>query len=122
MDQTTMNENAKPVNVLAYFLKKVKDNNNEIVVLRQQKDQFSAIYIKGDIEINYVNSHLNTIRSALSRLGASNQTNIFPYDYQFAFSMPSFDNFMIPDFDTDAFNLNPTCRLCEQNHHIYSVI
>jgi len=95
--------------ILGYYMKKVNDNTNEIVVLRHQKDQFSAIYIKGDIDINYVNHHLTMIKSALNRLGVTN-TGIY-HEHQFAFTMPSFDNFKFPNFkefefkfDSDDFN------------------
>ena len=105
-----MEMNRENNSLLGYYMKKVNDNTNEIVVLRHQKDQFSAIYIKGDIDINYVNHHLTMIKSALIRLGA-NQTGMFQFGNQFAFSMPSFDDFNFPNFkefdfkfDTDAFN------------------
>ena len=84
--------------ILGYYLKKVNHNTNEIVVLRQQENQFSAIYIKGDISIDQVDRYLLRIKQALDRMGATNQTDMFPSGYQFAFSMPSFDNIKFPNF------------------------
>ena len=84
-------------NILGYYLKELKDDINEIIVLRRQKDQFSAIYIKGDIEISRIDMYLARIKNALSKMGASN-TGIFQPDHQFAYAMPSFDNFKMPDF------------------------
>ena len=91
--------------ILGYYLKKANDKTNEIVVLRHQKNQFSAIYIKGDIDINNLERYLIAIKTKLNLLGA-NQTDMFPSGHQFAFAMPSFDNFNIPNFkfDSDSFN------------------
>jgi len=83
---------------LGYFVKKLNDSINEIVVIRQQKNQFSTIYIKGNIKIEQVDKYLSKIKSALARMGATNQTDIFPSGHQFAFSMPSFDNINFPNF------------------------
>ncbi len=74
-----MEVNKEENNVLSYFLKKVNDNNNEIIVLRQQKEQFSAIYIKGDIDINKLDQYLSRIRSSLARLGAGNHMEIMSH-------------------------------------------
>ena len=104
------NENS---NILCYFLKADNRNRNrppnEIVVLRQQKNQFSAIYIKGRFELVDLEQYLRKIQFALARMGAYN-TGIYP-DRQFAFTLPSFDNFNFPNFkefdfkfDSDAFN------------------
>ena len=101
-----MEVNRENSSILGYYLKKVNDTTNEIVVLRHQKDQFSAIYIKGNIDINYVNHHLTMIRSALNRLGADNQTNMFFSDRQFAFTIPSFDNLKFPDIWEYNFKFN----------------
>ena len=100
-----MEMNRENSSLLGYYMKKVYENTNEIVVLRHQKDQFSAIYIKGDIDINYVNHHLNMIRSALNRLGATN-TGLYQPNNQFAFTMPSYDyNYLWNyKFDPEAFN------------------
>ena len=109
-----MEINKENSNILGYYLKKVKDNINEIVVLRQQKDQFSAIYIKGDIDIDQIDKYLSRIRTALSRMGATNHIGMFQPDLQFAFTMPDFDdlkmnlpNFKDFDFkfDSDALKL-----------------
>ena len=93
-----MEVNRDNSNILGYYLKKVKDNTNEIIVLRQQKDQFSAIYIKGEIDINMIDRYLDRIKNALSKMGADNHTYSLPYDHQFAFSMPSFDDLKFPNF------------------------
>ena len=83
---------------LGYFVKKLNDSINEIVVIRQQKNQFSAIYIKGNIKIEQVDKYLSKIKSALARMGVTNQTDMFPSGHQFAFSTPSFDNINFPNF------------------------
>ena len=98
-----MEVNRENSSILGYYLKKLNDKTNEIVVLRHQKDQFSAIYIKGEIDINYVNHHLSMIRSALNRLGADTQTNMFFPIRQLAFNVPSLDDLKIPNFDTEVF-------------------
>ena len=102
-----MEVNKENSSILGYYMKKVNDNTNEIMVLRHQKDQFSAIYIKGDIDINYVNHHLSMIKSALNRLGADNQTGMFRQGHQFAFEMPSFKDFRFPDIQEFNFKFNP---------------
>ena len=91
-----MEKNSENNNILGYYLKKTNDNTNEIVVLHQQKDQFSAIYIKGDIDINNVNQNLNMIRNALNLLGANQNDDMI----QFAFAMPRMEDIManLPDF------------------------
>jgi len=97
--------------ILSYYLKKVNDKCNEIVVLRQQKDQFSAIYIRGDIDINQVDRYLSRIRSALNHRMNATDIGIYHPNNQFAFIMPSFDDFKFPNFkefdfkfDSDDFN------------------
>ena len=97
-------------NMLSYFLKEVSKNRNEIVVLRQQENLFSVIYIKGNIEFQDLDRYLRRIKSELSRKGALNAGLYQPND-QFAFTMPSFDDFNFPNFqefdfkfDADAFN------------------
>jgi len=75
------------------------------VVLRKQTDQFSAIYIKGEIEINQVDNYLRMIKNSLDRQMRSSQSGMFQLGNQFAFAMPSFDNFKVPEFDSEAFNL-----------------
>ena len=93
--------------VLGYYLKKVNDSINEIVVLRHQKDQFSTIYIKGKIDINQVDKYLSRIKDALTQMGANN-TDMFNPDHQFAFStpFPAFDNIRIHNFRFDKDSLN----------------
>ena len=93
-----MEVNKENNSILGYYLKKLNEKTNEIVVLRHQKDQFSTIYIKGDIDINYVNTYLDVIRGALSRFNAYNQIDMFLPSNQFAFSMPSFDDLKFPNF------------------------
>jgi len=93
---------------LGYYLKKVNDQTNEIVVLRHQKNQFSAIYIKGDINFDNLDRYLITIRTKLNVLGATNQNDMFPYDHQFAFSLPSFDNLNFPSFKEFHFKSDST--------------
>jgi hypothetical protein len=92
---------------LGYFVKKLNDSINEIVVIRQQKDQISAIYIKGNIKIDQVDRYLSRIKSALTRMGATNQTNMFPSGSQFAF-VPSFDNIQFPNFKEFNFKSDST--------------
>ena len=84
--------------IFGYYLKKVNDKCNEIVVLRQQKDQFSAIYIKGDIEINQVDRYLSRIKSALDRMSINN-IGIYQLNNQFANAMPSLDDLNFQDFN-----------------------
>ena len=92
---------------LGYYVKKLNDSINEIVVIRQQKDQISAIYIKGNIKIDQVDRYLSRIKSALTRMGATNQTNMFPSGSQFAF-VPSFDNIQFPNFKEFNFKSDST--------------
>ena len=81
-----MEMNRENNNILGYYMKKVNDNTNEIVVLRQQKDQFSAIYIKGDIDIDQLDGYLSRIRSALNRMSANpNQTDMFEFSNPISF-------------------------------------
>ncbi len=67
-----MEVNKEDNNILGYYLKKVNDSINEVVVLRQKVDQFSAIYIKGNINIDHVDRYLERIRQALRRMEAYN--------------------------------------------------
>ncbi|MDR0814569.1 MAG: DUF4252 domain-containing protein, partial [Bacteroidales bacterium] len=60
-----MNKNGTPT--LGYYLKKNKQSN-EFVILKQDKDHFSAIYLKGEIEIKQVDNYLRNIRSHLGRM------------------------------------------------------
>jgi len=53
-----------------YYVKKLNDNLSEVVVLRQQKDQFSAIYLKGEIEIDIIDTYLTIIRDGLSQISS----------------------------------------------------
>jgi uncharacterized membrane protein YkoI len=50
---------------MSYFIKKLNVHNRETVVLRQQKDYFSSIYIKGDIDIDDLDVYLKQIRTHL---------------------------------------------------------
>jgi len=50
---------------MSYFIRKLDIHNNEIVVLRQQKDHFSSIYISGNIEIDDLDIYLRQIRNHL---------------------------------------------------------
>ena len=103
-----MEENKENNSILGYYMKKVNDNTNEIVVLRYQKKQFSAIYIKGDININQLNHYLSMIKGALGQLGAYNQIDIFLSGNQFAFAMPSFDDLKmkLPKIQEFNFKIN----------------
>ena len=92
--------------ILGYYLKKVNDKCNEIVVLRRQKDQFSAIYIRGDIDIDQLDRYLNRIKSALDRI-SDNQINMFQSGQQFAFAMPSFNNLKFPNFQEFDYKFDP---------------
>ncbi len=65
--------NKENSSALSYYFKKANNNNNEIVVLRQDKEQVSAIYIKGDINISQVDQYLSRIRSSLFRFGMTDQ-------------------------------------------------
>jgi uncharacterized membrane protein YkoI len=53
---------------MSYYIKEVNVHNNEIVVLRQQKDNFSSIYIKGDIDMDNLDVYLGQIRNHLLNL------------------------------------------------------
>jgi len=101
-----MEMNKENTIIVGYYLKKVNDKCNEIVVLRHQKNQFSAIYFRGDIDINQVDSYLTIIRSALNRMGATN-TGMYLLNNQFAFTMPSFDDFKFPNFKEFDFKFEP---------------
>ncbi len=82
-----MEVNREDSNMLTYYLKKVNDQSNEVVVLRQRKDQFSAIYLKGDIDINRVDRYLIRIKSALARMEASSGMQPgFHTDFEFNFN------------------------------------
>ena len=106
LDQTTTSQDAKTTNVLSYFMKKATGSMNEIVVLRQQNNQFSAIYIKGDMSINNLNAHLNCIKGALVRMGANHPVEMMPFGHQFAYTIPSFEHFDFPKFDKESFRFN----------------
>ena len=86
-----MEMNQENSNILGYYLKKVNDSINEIVVVRQQKEQFSAIYIKGNIDVNQVDNYLRIIKSSLDRQMRTDQTNMFYSGNQFASNMGSLD-------------------------------
>ena len=60
-----MEVNRENSDILAYYMRKVNNNTNEIVVLRQQIDRFSVIYIKGEIGLNNVDVYLTMIRDDL---------------------------------------------------------
>ena len=86
--------------ILVYLLKKAagKSKIKEIVILRQQKNQISAIYIRGNIDVGELDIHLRLIKVALDGMAAT-QINLFqPIGNQFAFSMPSFDDLKFPSF------------------------
>jgi len=57
---------------MSYFIKKLNTHNNEIVVLRQQKDHLSSIYIKGNIDIDNLDVYLRRIRDYLLNLDETN--------------------------------------------------
>ena len=63
-----MEVNKENSEILGYYLKKVNDTCNEIVVLRLQDKHLSVIYIKGEIDINDVERYLSTIKSELERI------------------------------------------------------
>ena len=92
----------KENNDVGYYIKKGKKNNNEIVVLRQKKNQFSAIYIKGDIEVNNVDNHLRIINNAMRRLSADNTDTS---DSQYTLTIPSIKNIKDLSLETDTFVL-----------------
>ncbi len=92
-----MEINKEDNNVLGYYLKKANSNSNEIVILRQQKEQFSAVYLKGDIEVNQVDSYLQRIRMSLARLGATNQLTMIEPKMSIAFAPNHIGNM---NFDT----------------------
>ena len=64
-------------NIIGYYLKKLNDNS-EIIVIRQENKRFSAIYIKGDIEINQLDRYLSQIRMAMMRLEVNNKVMSMP--------------------------------------------
>ena len=101
-----MEMNKENSDLLCYYMKKVTDKTNEIVVLRQQKNQFSAIYIKGDFEIKQLDNYLQTIKSSLDRQMGANNTGIFQSGDMFAFSMPSFDNLKYSNFQKSNFKFD----------------
>ena len=112
--ESFMEMNSENKSVLAYYLKKLNSNTNEIVVLRKQIDQFSAIYIKGEIEIDQVDSYLRVIKTSLDRQMRTTQSGMILPGNQFAFAMPSFDNLRMPEFDSEAFHL----RMEEAKHRM----
>ena len=69
-----MEVNKEDIEILGYYLKKVNDNINEIVILRQQKDLFSAIYIRGDIDVNLLDNYLRVIKVSLDQRMRTGQT------------------------------------------------
>ena len=94
--------------ILGYYLKKVNDECNEIVVLRHQNNQFSIIYIRGNIDIRRLEAYLLEIKKVMFTGIADISTSP---NNQFAFAMPSFDDFKFPNFkefdfkfDSDDFN------------------
>jgi len=113
-----MEENRENKDILCYFLKKGNKNTNEIMVLRQQKEQFSAVYIKGNIGINDVQSYLYKIKVNLE-IKRNLSLDMFPSERQFAFTIPSFENFKLPNlkefnFKTDSifnFKMDENLRL-----------
>jgi hypothetical protein len=86
--------------VLVYYIKKVNNNPSEIVVVSQQKNQFSVIYIKGKIEMRQVDDYLRVIKLSLVRMGAINQIRTFASGHQYTYAMSLSD-----DFKTD-FSVN----------------
>jgi len=104
--ENLMEMNKENSDVLAYYMKKVNNNTSEIVVLRQQKDQFSAIYIKADIELRQVDDYLRFIKLSLVRLGYN---NIFLYQSSSQFARTMFDDFKSSNphklvFEFDSFS------------------
>ena len=88
---------------MGYYIKKIKNNTNEIVVLRQQKEEFSAIYIKGDIDINRVDEYLKVIKTKLTSMDSVNN-DVIRSNRQF--SLPSLDNFELPNVKDFAVKLD----------------
>jgi len=87
---------------VGYYIKKGKKNINEIVVLQQKKNQFSAVYIKGDIAVNQVNNHLRIINNSLRRLSADNTNTA---DRQYTLTIPTIQNIQDLSLETDTFSL-----------------
>jgi len=54
--------NKENSDIVCYYVKKMNKGAKETIVSRQQKDMFSAIYIKGDIEIDDLDWYLTTIK------------------------------------------------------------
>jgi len=59
---------------LSYFLKEVSKNTNEIVIIRQKKYSFSAIYIRGNIDVNLLDNYLRVIKISLDQRMQTGQT------------------------------------------------
>ena len=95
--ETYMEINKEKLIELGYYVKKLNDNMNEIMVIRQQKGQFSAIYIKGNIKIEQVDIYLSKIKNALSRMGAADKTDMF-YWHHVAFLLFAKSNHALPPF------------------------
>jgi uncharacterized membrane protein YkoI len=63
---------------MSYFFRKLAVHSNETVVLRQQKDHFSSIYIKGDIDAGDIDIYLKKIRAHL--LNFDEEANTFTHE------------------------------------------
>jgi len=101
-----MEVNKENNNILYYFLKKEsKKSRNELLVLRQQTETLSAIYIRCNFELDQLDEYLKIIQQALVRLKANN-SEIYLHGNKFAFTMPSFNyNYLWNyKFDPEAFN------------------
>jgi NADH:ubiquinone oxidoreductase subunit len=95
-----MEVNRENSDILLYLMKKGTNIINEIVVLRHQKDQFSAIYIKGVIDVSQVDNYLQLIKLSLDQQLSANQTNMFQPEHQFDYDISSHNFFRIPVTDS----------------------
>ena len=96
-----MEMNKENIVILGYYLKKVNDKCNEIVVLRQENDQFSAIYIRGEIDINELDRYLTRIRIALNRQMITKHVGLYE-DSETVYSGNAIQNIPISGIITDT--------------------
>jgi len=103
--EQVMEVNKEESDIITYYMKKLDNATNEIVVLRQQKNLFSAIYIKGIIDMSNVHNYLHRIKVDLDVRNSFSMINIQP-DHQFAFAISSFDEFKFPNNQNFDFRFN----------------
>ena len=77
--------------IIGYYQKKISDSSSEVFVLRQQSEQFSAIYLKGDIEIRHLDVYLRQVRNYLARVGSVDYHDYQPFSFRYNDQVAQFD-------------------------------